>query len=64
MTGEYTADQLDAAKARVPFAFGIAPPPGAAGGLVHDWQRCAECRRLRLEALGFSAPDTARITQP
>lgn len=42
-------EALEAAKRRVPFAWGIVSSPG---GMVHDWKRCAECLRLRRWSLG------------
>lgn len=49
----YTAEEVAAAKARVPFAWGISSSPG---GLVHDWERCEECRRLRRWSIGIIDP--------
>lgn len=56
------AEQIRAAQAKVPFAFGLAPAPGTAGGMVHDHTRCQECSRLRTWALSLYAPDVS--TQP
>ena len=44
-------EQIEAARRIVPFAFGIRPPEGQPGGLVHNWQTCAECARLREKAI-------------
>ena len=44
-------DQIEAAQRIVPFAFGIRPGEGRPGGLVHNWQTCAECARLRGQAI-------------
>lgn len=43
-----TPDQLRAAQARVPFAWGIKSSPG---GLVHDFVNCTACQRDREASL-------------